>query len=72
MTKKKLITLAREIEFETESEYFVYLIDSYYNGNFRQCKRLFNEMKKSDQKTFITYCMDNKYLQVREFYFILL
>lgn len=70
MAKKKLITLAREMEKETEVEYFDYLIDTYIIGNFSQCKRLFNEMKKSDQKDFLTYCKG--YLEIHEYYFNLL
>ena len=47
MAKKKLLTLAKELEFTTEQEYFEYLIDSYINGCFSQCKNLFNEMSKA-------------------------
>jgi hypothetical protein len=72
MAKKKLITLAREMERETESEYFDYLISSFYNGGLSQCRRLFNEMKKSDQKAFVTYCKDNEYFHVFDYYFNLL
>lgn len=56
MAKKKLITLAKELEFETELEYFQYIFDSYFNGNLSQCKRLFAEMKREDQKSFVSYC----------------
>ncbi len=72
MAKKKLITLAREMERETESEYFDYMVDTYFNGQFSQCRRLFNEMKKSDQKAFVTYCKDNEYFNLLDYYFILI
>lgn len=70
MAKKKLITLAREMEKETESEYFDYLIETYFNGQFSQCRRLFDEMKNSDKKDFVKYCKG--YLEVYDYYFNLL
>jgi len=73
MAKKNLITLAKGLDFTTESEYFDYLIDSYLYGNFNQCKRLFNDMKKEAQKKFIKY-VDNSYTNkdIMDFYFNLL
>lgn len=32
MAKKKLITLAKELDFKTEQEYFDYMIDTHING----------------------------------------
>ena len=72
----KLITLAKQLDFESEYEYFDYCINSHVNGNFNQCKDLFNAMTKKDKKEFITYvkgCYDiyiNK--DVYTFYFNLL
>lgn len=57
--KKKLITLAKELEFTTENEYFDYLINSHTNGNFDQCRELFKEMKRTDQKEFVLYINSN-------------
>lgn len=70
--KKKLITLALELDFNSETEYFDYLIDSHINGNFSQCKRLFAEMRKEDKKRFIGYCDGGDLPKVYEFYFNLL
>ena len=53
--KKSLKRLAKELEFTNEYEYFDYMVESYYNGNFSQCRNLFNDMKRIDQKTFISY-----------------
>ena len=70
---KKLITLAKELDFTTETEYFDYLIESYINGQFTQCRNLFNAMKKEDKKEFIKY-VDNSYTEkdIKDFYFNLL
>ena len=73
MARKKLITLAKELDFSNESEYFNYLIDSYINGQYAQCKRLLKAMKKADQKYFLKYfeCYStNK--EIYNFYFDLL
>jgi len=70
---KKTITLAKELEFNTENEYFDYMIDSHVNGNFTQCRNLFNAMKKEDRKIFIMYISDREELKaIRNFYFELL
>ena len=70
--KKKLITLARELDFTTETEYFDYLIDSHINGNFSQCKRLFTDMKKEDQKRAIKYLLEYGSEKIYLFYLELL
>lgn len=74
--KKKLLTLAKGLDFETESDYFNYCIDSHINGNFSQCKRLFNDMRKEDRKGLLNYlngqAQFNGYLEIRNFYFNLL
>jgi catalase len=74
--KKKLITLAKELDFNSETEYYDYCIDSHYNGNFSQCRKLFNDMSKENQKElleWIKFCQgsinDNEAYQ---FYFNLL
>jgi hypothetical protein len=74
MAKKKLITLAKELDFTTEQEYFEYMIDSYVNGCFSQCKNLFNEMSKADQKQFLLYMRNENDTLVRiyDYYFNLL
>lgn len=55
MAKKKLITLAKEMDFTTSQDYLNYITLSHINGNFSQCKRLFNEMKKADKIEFIEF-----------------
>ena len=74
--KKLLKTLAKELEFTQEIEYFDYCIDSHINGNFSQCRELFNAMRKEDKKAFINYlngqAQFNGKLEVRNFYFNLL
>lgn len=66
---KKLITLAKELDFNTSIEYFDYCIDSHINGNLGQCKNLFKAMKKEDKKELIQY-IDNT--EIKNFYFNLL
>lgn len=72
MSKKKLLTLAKELEFNHEYEYFDYCIDSYINGNRSQCRDLFAAMRKDDQKAFLTECMDREIREIYNFYFELL
>lgn len=72
----KLLTLAKRLDFTTETEYFDYCMDSYTNGNFSQCKELFKAMTKLDRKAFLQYlngqAQFNGYLQMRNFYFNIL
>jgi len=74
--KKKLLALAKELDFNNAVEYFDYLIECYINGNFDSCKRLFAEMEREDQKVFLIYMNGqasfNGLLQARNFYFNLL
>lgn len=70
----KLITLAKKLDFTNEIEYFDYCINSWFNGNFSQCKRLFKDMTKADRKRLLSYikgCYDYKH-EVEIFYFNLL
>jgi hypothetical protein len=70
---KNIKTLAKELDFNTQDQYFEYLIESHINGNFSQCKRLFLEMKRVNRKEFITYLSDSEGLKnIRDFYFNLL
>ena len=55
--KKKLINLAQSYDFETETEFFDYIIDSFYNGN-GQARSLFLEMNKENQRKFVSYLKD--------------
>lgn len=70
----KLITLAKRLEFTSETQYFDYCIDSWFNGNFSQCRELFKAMTKADRKRLIKYikgCYDYTH-NVEKFYFELL
>lgn len=70
----KLLTLAKRLDFSTEEEYFDYCINSWFNGQFNQCRNLFSDMTKKDQKALIEYikgCYDNEH-EVETFYFNLL
>jgi len=73
---KKLLTLAKGLDFETETDYFEYCINSHINGNFSQCKRLFEDMRQQDKKVFLNYmngqAQFNGYIDTRNFYFNLL
>lgn len=57
--KKLLINLAKDLDFETEMEYFDYIIDSMYNGQPQQVKRLYNDMKPCDRKEFVTWILSD-------------
>jgi len=68
---KNLKTLAKNLDFSSETEYFDYCINSWVNGNFSQCRELFFAMTKKDRKELITYiqgCYDYKH-DVEKFYF---
>jgi len=70
----KLITLAKKLDFTTETEYFDYCITSWFNGSFSQCKELFAAMTKADKKALINYikgCYDYNH-EVETFYLNLL
>lgn len=67
----KLITLAKRLDFTEEIEYFDYCIDSWYNGNYSQCKQLFKDMTKNDRKDLIRYLKESN-SQAYLFYFNLL
>lgn len=73
-TMAKLITLARRLDFTSETEYFDYCINSWFNGQLDQCRNLFSDMTKKDRKGLIRYiqvCYDHKH-EVETFYFNLL
>jgi len=57
--KKKLITLAKELDFNTEVEYFNYIVDSYINGQKQQVNELFNDMRKDDKRDFLEHVRIN-------------
>lgn len=46
--------------FTAEHEYFEYMVESYVNGQIRQCKDLFMAMSKEDKKRFIEWFSRNE------------
>lgn len=75
--KKSLLQLAKDLDFRTETEYFNYCINSYINGNFSQCKKLFNAMTKAGRKALIVFIGSqdagtNELAECEAFYFNLL
>jgi hypothetical protein len=76
MGKKSLKTLAKELDFINELEYYDYIINSHTNGQPQQGKELFQVMKKEDQKSFLKYIKSESnsdlYQQLYNIYFNLL
>ncbi len=56
--RKFAASLAKQYDFETEEDYYNYIIASYQNGQRQQARTLFNQMKKSDQETFLINHLD--------------
>lgn len=71
-----LLTLAKNLDFDTEAEYFDYCIESFINGNYSQCSRLFKEMTKMQRKELLRYIrdtdMNGAHSKVYQHYFNLL
>lgn len=65
--KKSLKTLAKELEFNSELEYFTYCIETYINGQRTQCRNLFNAMKKEDQKELLNF-INRQFVPMDEIY----
>jgi len=55
---KKLINLAKELDFSTEEEYFDYMIDSHFNGNFEQCRKLIFVLCWRDRIKALSYILE--------------
>ncbi len=71
--KSKIEKLAEALDFRTESEYFAYCIESHINGNFSQCKELFNDMNKAGKKELLMFIrVVDAANDVYDFYFNLL
>ncbi len=48
MGRKKAITLAKELEFETEEQYVYYILESEVNGQRQQVRSLVSDMRFMD------------------------
>jgi hypothetical protein len=59
--KRKLTALqaAKRLDFNTETEFFDYLIDSHINGQPTQCRELFAELKRKDRKNAVQFIAKN-------------
>ena len=73
---KPIKTLYKALDFNSEIEYYDYLINSHQNGNFSQCRKLFTDMQVKDRKSFLVYlsgCYDNhEQNETYKYYFNLL
>lgn len=45
--------------FATNDEYYNYCVESYLNGQFNQCKTLFNQLPHDNKHELITYIGNN-------------
>lgn len=48
-----LLTKAQALDFQTEEEYFEYIVDSITNGQIKQAKELYNDISLKDQESFV-------------------
>lgn len=52
---KTVTKLAKDLDFTAPYEYYEYMVESYINGNFSQCKHLFQALTKEDKKDSLVY-----------------
>ncbi len=57
--KKKLITLAKELDFEEEYEYYNYIYESWINGNKTQVTALYKQLRNRDKEEFVKDYLPN-------------
>lgn len=68
----KLLTLAKRLDFECETDYFNYMIDSYINDR-SQCQNLFKALTKEQKKESLIFINTMpEYLEIYKYYFNLL
>lgn len=60
LNKKELIDLAKEQDFEYCVDYFDYIVNSYFNGQRKQCIELFEAMKPEDKQEFFTSYLNDQ------------
>jgi len=56
---KKIETLCKNLDLDSEYEYFDYIYESYINGQFTQVIELIEDMKKNDKKNALAYFLNN-------------
>ncbi len=55
MSKLNATELAKEYDWDTENQYFDYIIESKVNGQNGQVRSLYNAMEESSKQRFINY-----------------
>lgn len=60
MKTKYAETLAKEYDFESETDYYDYIIESVSNGQRTQAKSLFKKMKNYDRERFLVDYLDER------------
>ncbi len=68
--KDHLLDLAKGLDFDSEIQYFDYIVGSLINGQRQQVKKLFAAMLIEDQKEFLFEYIDNDSLNQNEVYII--
>jgi hypothetical protein len=55
IARRQLINLAKELDFESQHEYYDYIIDSMTNGQRQQARNLYRDLLKDDKERFLIY-----------------
>lgn len=55
---KKILKAAKELDFTSDQQLYEYIIDSWYNGNFNQCEKLFNGLPRDNKHELIRHIRD--------------
>ena len=55
--------LVKEYEFKYPYQYWMYIIDSYYNGHKQQAIELFNAMRGENQKAMLLNCENPRFVE---------
>ena len=58
--QKTILELAKELDFNSEIDYFNYIIESFVNGNKQQCIKLFNKLDRNNKVYFMTQFLDEE------------
>lgn len=57
--EKKMEKIYSDLDFTSKEDYFNYCVESHINGNFTQCKKLFQELPKQYKHELINFIRDN-------------
>jgi hypothetical protein len=60
MSEYSMYKLFKGLEFSNKEQYYNYCIESYFNGQFTQCKELFNDMPHEYKHEFIDWMKGNE------------